>query len=553
MRILLCRYPPLPVLFQTDKVYQDRFMSNQPSDLTTPPTRQRGQAIVIIALGFILLLGFTGLVVDVARVFVARGNLRRAIDSAGLAAAAQFRQNAAAGIAPAAEQFIYAHGVVADTQSFFDIAVITPTIRIETCDTVPGDATLCPPDANHLRRKLVRVRAEADVSMTFLQILGVQTVRIYAENLSEAAAVDVVLVIDASVAQAYDAPSMSAYASRPDLGCDPNGLGAIGLDNGQYSNACVAACNAYSDPDDPKSCQPFGKVKKAAMQFIDQLYQNYDRVAVISIDRQPQVIYTLGLDLNAAKDAIRNMRVSDHTIGSPGDPCPTINVGGERWKCTTSNMGRALWEAGAQFATPPFRDDSLWVVITVGSGGADSTDGYVTPDPDTTLFGFCPGKDAQPFCRDNQWATHHISTTASYDAEDYAYDKATYLGLAPDKSLAGHVPDGGLGVLMFSIGLGRKVVCTGGYDYYSPGPPVVCNPSAGSPYVDPNTGYPNLAESFLRYVAYIGSTNDPTQTDPCAGAPLGQQCGNYYFAPDASGLQDIFLAIAGKIFTRISG
>ncbi len=53
-----------------------------------------GQAIVIIAMGFIVLLGFTGLVVDVARVFVARGSLRRAVDSAGLAAAAQFRQNA---------------------------------------------------------------------------------------------------------------------------------------------------------------------------------------------------------------------------------------------------------------------------------------------------------------------------------------------------------------------------------------------------------------------------------------------------------------------------
>lgn len=524
--------------------------------------RQRGQAIVIIAMGFILLLGFVGLVVDVARVFVARGNLRRAVDSAGLAAAAQFRQNAdVSDIQQSAWQYIYAHGVVADTQTFFDIAVVTPTVRIETCDLVPGDTTLCPQNVNQLRRKLVRVKAEADVSMSFLQILGVQNVRIYAENLSEAAAVDVVLVIDASVSQAYDPPSASAYTSgtRPDLGCDPYSVGVeLGLDSGLYTNACVAACNNYPDPDDPRSCQPFGKVKKAAMQFIDQLYPQYDRVAVISIDRQPQVIYQLGLDLNAAKNAIRNMRVSDHTVGDPGDPCPTINVGGERWKCTTSNMGRALWEAGAQFGTPPFRDDSLWVVITVGSGGADATDGYVTADPDTELFGFCPGKDAQPFCRDNRWATHNISSSLSYDAEDYAYDKATYLGLAPDKTLAGHVPDGGLGVLMFSIGLGRKVVCTGGYETYTVINGVVtCVPSAGSPYVDPDTGYPNLAESFLRYVAFIGSTNDPAQPDPCrpggSPAPLGQQCGNYYFAPDANGLQDIFLAIAGKIFTRISG
>ncbi len=45
--------------------------------------------------------------------------------------------------------------------------------------------------------------------MTFLQLLGYYH-RVAAEALSEAAAVDVVLVIDNSVSQAYDAPSMGA-------------------------------------------------------------------------------------------------------------------------------------------------------------------------------------------------------------------------------------------------------------------------------------------------------------------------------------------------------
>src|SRR5512136_1986160 len=166
------------------------------------PERQRGQAIVLIAMGFVVLLGFTGLVVDVARVFVARGDLRRAVDSAGLAAEAQFRQNATiADIKQAAEQFIYAHGIVANTQTFYDMAVVTPTITVETCNTaiIPNDPALC---TSPLRRKLVRVKAEADVSMTFLQMLGVRTVRIPAESIAEAAAVDVVLVIDASASQA---------------------------------------------------------------------------------------------------------------------------------------------------------------------------------------------------------------------------------------------------------------------------------------------------------------------------------------------------------------
>jgi Flp pilus assembly protein TadG len=538
------------------------------------PERQRGQAIIIIAMGFIILLGFTGLVVDVARVFVARGSLRRAVDSAGLAAAAQFRQNASpSDIEQSAEQFIYAHGIVADTQTFYDMAVVTSTIRVETCDTaaVPNDPVLC---TTPLRRKLVRVKAEADVSMTFLQMLGVRTTRISAESLSEAAAVDVVLVIDNSLAMAYDPPSMAAYNNHPDQGCGPAGFASLPgpADDPLKSYAlhtmeCAMACN--DDPNGP-SCYPFQKVKGAAKDFIDNLYQGYDRVSVISLERQPQVIVPMTLDLGAAKSAIEAMRVTDHIpqyTSTPGVPCqylfetPTSPYA--PWKCTSSNLGRALWEAGAQFSTPPFRDDSLWVVITLGSGGADATDGYVTADSETEFFGFCPPKDGPvgpntknnlPYCRDKQWATHNISTSVTYDAKDYAYDKATYLGLAPGKSVPGHVPGGGLGVTMFSIGLGEKVVCDGGYDDYDGTTnPVTCVPRAGNLFVDPDTGNPDGAESLLRYIAFIGSTNDPAAPDPCEGAGLGQACGNYYFAPDADGLRNIFLSIAGKIFTRLSG
>jgi Flp pilus assembly protein TadG len=540
------------------------------------PERQRGQAIILIAMGFIILLGFTGLVVDVARVFVARGSLRRAVDSAGLAAAAQFRQNAAVSdIEQSAEQFIYAHGIVADTQTFYDMAVVTSTIRVEVCATavIPNDPTLC---THPLQRKLVRVKAEADVSMTFLQMLGVRTTRIGAESLAEAAAVDVVIVLDNSLAMAYDPPSMGAYNNRPDLGCGPEGFRSLpGLpDDPSKSYAlhtmeCAMKCN--DDPNGP-SCYPFQKVKGAAKDFIDNLYPEYDRVAVVSLERQPQVIIPMTLDLGAAKNAIDAMRVTDHILqysSTPGEPCPyTIPkdidpTWYQPWKCTSSNLGRALLAASAQFATPPFRDDSLWVVIALGSGGADATDGFVTVDPDTEIYGFCPPKDGPvgpntknnlPYCRDKQWATHNISTSVAYDAKDYAYDKATYLGLAPGKSVPGHVPGGGLGVTMFSIGLGKKVVCDGGdTGYDGTTNPVTCVPSAGNLFIDPDSGKPDGAESLLRYIAYIGSTNDPAQPDPCAGAGLGQQCGNYYFAPDADGLRNIFLAIAGKIFTRLSG
>ncbi len=77
----------------------------------------------MIALGFVMLLGFTGLVVDVARVFVTRGELRRAVDAAGLAATAQFRTGATGQkIVSAAHDLVATHGV------------LNPGVIVETCD-----------------------------------------------------------------------------------------------------------------------------------------------------------------------------------------------------------------------------------------------------------------------------------------------------------------------------------------------------------------------------------------------------------------------------------
>jgi len=347
---------------------------------------------------------------------------------------------------------------------------------------------------------------------------------------------DVVLVIDATQNQAYDPPSMAAYANRPDLGCNPAGLGAIGLNPDLYTNACVKACN-----DDPtKPCYPFKTVQDAAKTFIDRLRPGYDRVAIIDIDRQPTNLYLLSFDLAGAKAAINNMRVSDHIseYGSlPGEPCPYINISGHRWKCTTSNLGRALWEGIAALGQYPFRDDSVWAVITVATGAADATDGWPSPDPDIQIFGFCPGKDTLPFCRDNQFATHHVIADTLYDAEDHAVTRLTSWPVSNTN---------GLRFKFFTIGLGRKIVCEGGYETYDPGPPVTCVPIAGNPNVDPDTGYPNGAEQFLRYVASAGDNGYPT-TDPCAGAPLGASCGNYYFAPDGAAVNTDLQFIANRL------
>jgi Flp pilus assembly protein TadG len=164
-------------------------------------TAQRGQAIVLIAMGFIMLLAFTGLVVDVARVFAIRGDLRRAVDAAGLAATAQFRQGASGTkVTRAAYNLVAAHGIP------------SPNVVVETCDL--GDTVhnpgLCRPNQSVPSRKLVRVVATAQVPMLFLQLVGIPTVSVAGENTSEAASVDAVLVLDNSESQSYDFSTLPA-------------------------------------------------------------------------------------------------------------------------------------------------------------------------------------------------------------------------------------------------------------------------------------------------------------------------------------------------------
>jgi LDH2 family malate/lactate/ureidoglycolate dehydrogenase len=60
-----------------------------------------------------------------------------------------------------------------------------------------------------------------------------------------------------------------------------------------------------------------------------------------------------------------------------------------------------------------------------------------------------------------------------------------------------------------------------------------------------------LGEELLRYVAAVGDDGNPT-TNPCGSVATGNDCGNYYFSPTGSGVLQVFEAIAGRIFTRIT-
>ena len=54
---------------------------------------QRGQVLIIVVFAIVGLVAFVGLVVDTGLVFIGNGKLRRAVDAAALAAAAQYRKD----------------------------------------------------------------------------------------------------------------------------------------------------------------------------------------------------------------------------------------------------------------------------------------------------------------------------------------------------------------------------------------------------------------------------------------------------------------------------
>jgi hypothetical protein len=531
---------------------------------------QRGQAIVLIAMGFILLLAFTGLVVDVARVFVTRGELRRAVDAAGLAASAQFKRGATADkIMKAAHELVVTHGIA------------TPVVTVETCSLgAPTiyNANLCQ-DPGEPQRKLVRVKATAQVPMLFLQIIGIPTVEVAGENVSEAASVDAVLVLDNSESQSYNFAALpEPYASK----CNQSNLNDMYacLNGGTMSDGTtITGCNneTISDANYPELtrgiCQPFRKTKEAAYAFIQRLYQNYDRIALVTFSETPSRLFPMGYQLPDAITAINNMDVyvspSNASHPNPANHilCNSSTPAADRWKCGSSNIGGGLIMAHDEFGLAvPYREDSLWVTILLVDGPPNRTSYDSRISWSDVQYGTCPESEQSTTlkCRDADVNARHFAAPVVdplYDSDDYARDYADILGLDPDL----YPSAGSAGVLVYTIALGQNSVClTGSYAPPANGAPASCTGSSG------NYGDEDAGEQLLRYVADVGddgrldtgpcldgnnNRNSTTKADPdgrADDAGLGLQCGNYYFAPDAGELERIFLEIAGRIFTRIT-
>ncbi|MCQ3931720.1 MAG: hypothetical protein DPW16_14785 [Chloroflexi bacterium] len=182
-----------------------------------------GQSIVLLAIGFIALIAFVGLVTDLSLLFVRYSALRRAVDSSAIAAAGQIREGRDYGdVAIAARQYIELHGlephrVFVETCET-DIAAWRagrgewegnphPEATYPTLDTMP-ETELCQWDNP---RKLVRVTAQIQSPTTFLRMVGWSDITLEATSVSETAVLDVALVLDSSATMTQDTNFTTHY------------------------------------------------------------------------------------------------------------------------------------------------------------------------------------------------------------------------------------------------------------------------------------------------------------------------------------------------------
>jgi len=454
---------------------------------------QRGQAIVLVALAMVGMIGVIGLLIDGGDMFIQSSKLKRAIDAAAVSAALQFREGYnEADLALAAQEFI-----MLNENETYDIHVYTcADVDQSNPDDPNRDLCTFPP------RKLVRIEGTKELEFHFLPVLGIDGTTITTNSVGEAASVDVVLVIDASLSMA----DLTDGDPGPDPGDDP------------------AICNANN------SCQPFRDIKDVAKGFIDTLFFPYDRVSVVTFDRAPHLATYKGVSWQENRKDARAL-IDTLTVFQPEDcdfpaewppfgpclmrePAPDNTYIGQQCihqippphdptSCTSSNIGGGLLVAGNQFAQEPIREEALWVVILLAGGPANATDplsGYI--------LGACPQSAwSQPLCRDDYASVRHSTGDLNYDGDDYARDMADFIV----------DPINGQGAVIYAIGLGDKVI---------------------SDRTRNADGDEDIGEQLLEYAATeAGGVND---------------AGIYYYAPTISELLDVFRDIAENISTRIS-
>ncbi len=276
----------------------------QPRRPANPPAerRSRGQVLVIFAVSLLALLFFVGLAIDAGIAYVSYGQLKRAVDSAAVAAANNFKRGASydqmvsavleslkvqnVNVDPAALQLNVQvcdkdkDGVRDDAR----LAVEAPELLPMCPETDPGDETAPP------ARKLVYVEARQLTPFYFLSILGFNGISLRTWSTAEAAAIDLVLVIDTSesmAAECKDPPGANAGSCIE--------FKTLGYSRTTMADYNAALCNSrlVSGVIEKSRCYPLRDAIDAAKELVNTLYEGYDQIGIVTYNTKATVIRDL--------------------------------------------------------------------------------------------------------------------------------------------------------------------------------------------------------------------------------------------------------------------
>ena len=271
--------------------------------------KSQGQILVIFAISLLTLLFFVGLALDAGSLYITYGHLKRAVDSAAIAAANEFKRGANS------TDMRY---TAAEVMSLMNTDMSSVSLSVYICDennntvytntgTLDGHPdgkrdehlaglvsifyALCP---NYLddeaAKKLVWVEASQDAPLYFLTLMGFTNIGLQTHTVSEAAPLDLVIVLDVSESMGKETAGYFNPNANP---------GGCNLDN---------------------SCQPLRDAKEAAKDLVDTLYDAIDQVAIVtysnvavahSILNKAGVPVYMSDDMTQVKAAIDLIKLND--------------------------------------------------------------------------------------------------------------------------------------------------------------------------------------------------------------------------------------------------
>jgi hypothetical protein len=370
---------------------------------------ESGQALIIIAAAFIAIVAFVGLAIDMGILISQQAHLRRAVDSAAIAAATQVREaRNFENIGEFTANFIRFNGLdtatllvqrcVPDDQTSADeystVTGVTTRISLMTAPIATNTdydslRQIC---ASPLPRKQIRVQAELISQFVFMPILGIPQAVLKADAVSEAASIDLVIVFGTGETMGqFTAPRNAsgcntAYCVAPNrfdprspadptvITYPPDPSNPSALPNpGCNANAGPQAAKFPEDGDgtNPK-CRPLWDAKQAAKRLIDTLQEGYDRVAIVTYDFSAKVATTLTSTLGQRATAATDSTGAYAAIDS----------------VELSNS--ILLPAGVGFGQfSPLNANCRWDPNT--GTVVDIANACTTPDPNLAIFKNCVG------------------------------------------------------------------------------------------------------------------------------------------------------------------